>query len=208
MRRFRRDQDRARGGDDKHQSKPVARRRALAEQEDRTQRPDSRNHQRPQAGDAGREPCDHGEPEEIGERLRTEVYRASIVLDQTPPTVSRFVVAPEAGTSDGVRYLLSDPTSVPVEIWAEDAGWEIEARDSRAWQKAMFSKEAVATRRAAINADSSSRSTATNSRFPATLCIGAKRATRPCLAFRSVLRTPASRRRTCSSSSSSRSVPR
>jgi enoyl-CoA hydratase len=36
------------------------------------------------------------------------------------------------------------------EIHHDDPGWEIEARDSRAWQREMFSKEKVAERRAAI----------------------------------------------------------
>jgi len=36
------------------------------------------------------------------------------------------------------------------EIHADDTGWEIEARDSRAWQRAMFSREHVAERRDAI----------------------------------------------------------
>lgn len=38
------------------------------------------------------------------------------------------------------------------EITAEVAGWEIEARDSRAWSKAMFDPAKVAERRAAIQA--------------------------------------------------------
>lgn len=38
------------------------------------------------------------------------------------------------------------------EITAERAGWDIEARDSRAWSKEMFSPEKVAERRAAIQA--------------------------------------------------------
>lgn len=38
------------------------------------------------------------------------------------------------------------------EVTAERAGWETEARDGRAWQRAMFSPDRVAERRAAIQA--------------------------------------------------------
>jgi enoyl-CoA hydratase len=36
------------------------------------------------------------------------------------------------------------------EIHREDAGWDLEARDGKAWQREMFSKEKVAARRDAI----------------------------------------------------------
>ncbi len=55
------------------------------------------------------------------EQLRTEVYAASIVLDETPPVLTSFVLAPEAKVIAGLRVLRGDPTSVPYELAAFDA---------------------------------------------------------------------------------------
>lgn len=60
------------------------------------------------------------EPDSGRERLRTETYTSVIVLDETPPVIVSYELAPDAIESGGERYLTGDPTSVPVRVLALD----------------------------------------------------------------------------------------
>ncbi len=62
---------------------------------------------------------------------------------------TRSLAADSCGTDQrGVRQIRATYAA----ITHDDDGWEQEARDSRAWQRTMFSPEKVAARRAAIQA--------------------------------------------------------
>ena len=63
---------------------------------------------------------DAGPPEV--ERMRTEMYTASVMLDQTAPAVLSFDLAPDAVIFGDIRYLNqdADPSSVPLTLMAQD----------------------------------------------------------------------------------------
>ncbi len=50
------------------------------------------------------------------ERLRTDPYSASVVLDQSPPEILSFSVGQDAPVRNGVIYITGDTTSVPVRV--------------------------------------------------------------------------------------------
>ncbi len=64
------------------------------------------------------------------------------------PTARRLALDIIGNDQPGVRQI----RDTYAQIAMEDDHWEIEARDSRAWQRTMFSPEQVAARRAAIQA--------------------------------------------------------
>jgi enoyl-CoA hydratase len=66
--------------------------------------------------------------------------------DELLPTARRIALDIIGNDQPGVRQIRRTYN----EIHREDAGWDIEARDGRRWQKEMFSKERVAERRGAI----------------------------------------------------------
>ncbi|MCK5690304.1 carboxypeptidase regulatory-like domain-containing protein, partial [Myxococcota bacterium] len=55
------------------------------------------------------------------ERLRTEIYTASIILDETAPEVVAIVLAPDAKEVGAQRFYTGDSTSVPLVIDGYDA---------------------------------------------------------------------------------------
>ena len=80
------------------------------------------------------------------EALRLRLVNHVIPHDQLMPFVRSLAADIIGNDQAGVRQL----RKTYAEITGEKEGWEIEARDSRAWQKANFSAEAVEQRRAAI----------------------------------------------------------
>jgi enoyl-CoA hydratase len=66
--------------------------------------------------------------------------------DELMPFTRRLALDIIGNDQPGVRQI----RRTYAEIHADDAGWDIEARDARAWQQAMFSTDAVAARRDAI----------------------------------------------------------
>ncbi|OGQ91015.1 MAG: hypothetical protein A2289_00915 [Deltaproteobacteria bacterium RIFOXYA12_FULL_58_15] len=56
----------------------------------------------------------------VTERLRTDIYSASIVFDESPPELLSFVLAPNATVLGGQRYVTPHPGDVPVEVRAFD----------------------------------------------------------------------------------------
>lgn len=66
--------------------------------------------------------------------------------DELLPTARRLALDIIGNDQPGVRQIRRTYN----EIHREDAGWDIEARDGKRWQKEMFSKERVAERRGAI----------------------------------------------------------
>jgi enoyl-CoA hydratase len=66
--------------------------------------------------------------------------------DELLPTARRIALDIIGNDQPGVRQIRRTYN----EIHREDAGWDIEARDGKRWQKEMFSKEKVAERRGAI----------------------------------------------------------
>lgn len=54
------------------------------------------------------------------ERLRSEVFRASLVVDETAPAMIDLAFAPTAIVSGGVRYLSGATNAVPVTVVASD----------------------------------------------------------------------------------------
>ena len=64
------------------------------------------------------------------------------------PTARRLALDIIGNDQPGVRQI----RSTYAQITSDDDSWEIEARDSRAWRRTMFSPDQVAARRAAIQA--------------------------------------------------------
>jgi enoyl-CoA hydratase len=71
-----------------------------------------------------------------------------VAHDDLLPTVRKLATDICGNDPDGVRQI----RRTYAEIHADTAGWDVEARDGRAWRQAMFSPEHVAERRAAIQA--------------------------------------------------------
>lgn len=82
------------------------------------------------------------------EALRWGLVNHVVPHDELMPFTRKLATDIIGNDQAGVRQI----RSTYAEITAERPGWEIEARDGRAWRTAMFDPEQVAARRAAIQA--------------------------------------------------------
>ena len=82
------------------------------------------------------------------EALQFGLVNHVVPHDQLMPFTRQLAADIIGNDQQGVRQIRRTYAA----ITAESEGWEIEARDSRAWSVANFSKERVAERRAAIQA--------------------------------------------------------
>jgi enoyl-CoA hydratase len=82
------------------------------------------------------------------EALQFGLVNHVVPHDQLMPFTRAIATDIAGNDQDGVRQIRSTYGAIA----HDDDGWEQEARDSRMWQRTMFSPEKVAERRAAIQA--------------------------------------------------------
>ncbi len=82
------------------------------------------------------------------EALRLGLVNHVVAHDELIPFVRSLATDITGNDQPGVRQI----RRTYAEVTAEREGWEVEARDGRAWREATFSPERVAERRAAIQA--------------------------------------------------------
>lgn len=80
------------------------------------------------------------------EALQWGLVNHVVAHDELIPVTRRLAADIIGNDQPGVRQIRSTYAAIA----HDDDGWETEARDSRAWQRAQFSPEKVAARRAAI----------------------------------------------------------